>query len=209
MVELEEIGRDIRNAEIVLLKTYKNIKKMMNKLDEIANERDYMRMQKHFFRFRSDTNPKGYFIRNFLKLYQKNDHLSTNSKSEDRLIDEPILGVQIDLTGGGIDREHLPVVKVIKYIFDYEESGLKDETSENIGHAEGKKFRDPFWEDKFEIKKRKNYNIIHPNDEEISREYWHLERVIYKEISLMEIQDHHDIRTKIFDELESIPEDLD
>ncbi|MFW5895628.1 MAG: hypothetical protein ACOCT9_02670 [archaeon] len=206
MDELKEIGKNIRNAERVLFETYKNIDKMMDKLDEIANERNYMQIIKHFLRYRSDTKPKGYLTRNFLKLYQKN-YISENS--EDGFIDEPILGVQIDLTGGQKDKEQLPVVKIIKYIFDYEKSKLKNKTKDYIDQDEGRKLRKVFWGNDFETKNKGNYNILLPKNEDIISEYWHLEMVIFKEIPLLEIQNEYDIREKIFKELESMPEELD
>lgn len=210
MNELENKGENISNAVLVLEKTYKNIYRLMEKMDEFADEMGYILITKDdFLRYRSDRKPAFFYIRDFVKLYQENRNESSklNPEIDNSFVNEPILGVQIHLKGemGKETSQTYPVIRIAKYLYDYEGSELKNKEPADISQSFHKYFRRPFQKKRFNIEKKENYWVSTPEKESYSKKYGQIQKMIFKEIPLVDIKNEDDIREKIFGGLEKLP----
>jgi len=207
MKESEDKGENITNATLVLEKTYKNIDQLMNKMDEIADEMGYILITKDdFLSYRSARKPAFFYMRDFVKLYQENRDESSkiNPDLENSFVNEPILGVQIHLKGQNTN-ETYPVIRIAKYLYDYEGSELKNKEPADISQTNHKSFRRPFQKKKFNIEKEEDYWVSIPEKEKYSKKYWQIQKMVFKEIPLVDIKNERDIREKIFEGFDTLP----
>jgi len=206
MKELEDKGENITNAALVLEKTYKIINQLMNKMDEIADEMGYILITENdFLRFWSSNKPAFFYIRDFVKLYQENKDESSkiNPDLESSFVNEPILGVQIHLKGQNTS-ETYPVIRIAKYLYNYEESELKNKEPAGISQSDHEYFRHPFQKDKFKIEKKENCWVSTPKKDD-SEKYGQIQKMKFKEIPLVDIKNERDIREKIFEGFDTLP----
>jgi len=207
MKELEDKGENIRNAALVLEKTYKNIDQLMNKMDEIADEMGYILITKDdFLRFCTPRKPAFFYIRDFVKLYQENKDESSkiNPELENSFVNEPILGVQINLKGQ-YTSETYPVIRIAKYRHNYEKSELRERTPSDITQSDQTLFRRPFHDSWFNIEEKEDYWISTPKNENYRKKFGHIKKMIFKEIPLVTIKNEEDIVEKIFEGFDTLP----
>ncbi|HBI02431.1 MAG TPA: hypothetical protein DDY49_00180, partial [Paenibacillaceae bacterium] len=69
----DNIGANIRNAVKVLQQTYENINRLFNTMDTVGSEEGYLSITPRFLRWKSDVEPSGWFIKDFIKLYQRDE----------------------------------------------------------------------------------------------------------------------------------------
>lgn len=65
-----DLDKNIENAFIVVRKTYENVQKMINFLDEKAILNDYIPVIDRFLRYSSDIDPRGWLYNDIVKVYQ-------------------------------------------------------------------------------------------------------------------------------------------
>lgn len=185
------LGDNIKNAFEVVLKTYKNVDKLIKYCDLIAIDKGYEPVTNKFLRYKSDSNYEGWLINSFTKLYQyKEDNILENEWK-----DGPVFAMEINF-------EDIPTVYLSK--FEYEDIS---DWGEGVSPTDYRGFTEPidcedngFIENM--IKDRDGYFISKPTPE-VKDRYWGIKRVIYTKIDLLEI-DSNNIDEKIFGEFDTL-----
>jgi len=206
---MDDLGKNISKAAEVLENTYVNVDQMMTKMDKIADDLGYLILTNDMYlRYRSDSKPRFFYIRDLVKLYQKKeqDSFRINQEIDDGFFETPILGVQILLKGrDNIEGGSYPIVRLAKYFYDYETEEWRNKSLSDINQSNHKYFRRPFHKKgTFNIEKEGDYWISRPVNSDASEKHWHIEKVIFKELPLVEIENENDIEEKIFGGFEEI-----
>ncbi|MFJ5762274.1 hypothetical protein ACIQAA_24755 [Neobacillus sp. NPDC093182] len=109
---------NIRNAFHVVYHTYENIHKLMDYCKTVAAEQsDYVSVVDKFLRYKSDTDFSGWFIQNFIILFQNKN----NIVFENEWRDGPLYVMELELYNAELNQEEsreLPRIRLSK--FEYE-----------------------------------------------------------------------------------------
>ncbi|MGL4108401.1 hypothetical protein [Clostridium sp. LP20] len=167
-------SENIKNAFTVVVKTYENIEKLMNYCDNVADNYGYIPISSKFLRRRSDNNPTGWLYRSLIKVYQAKENFQ---EDEDGWCDGPVYTMEFNF-------EEEPNCYLSK--FEYE-----DITSWNNGISPtehwGFYFPTDERDERHSFVKIEDDYIVSTPKEGYKDTYWGLERVIFRVLSLLEI----------------------
>lgn len=191
---------NIRNAFHVVYHTYENIHKLMDYCKTIAPEQsNYVSVIDKFLRYKSDNDFSGWFIKNFILLFQKKDDVEL----ENEWRDGPIYVMEIDLYNNNLGLEELnelPCVRLSR--FEYED--LQD-WDKGCSPSNYWRFYYPLRNgDIMNIKKEDDCLYINPKDQDASdRYYWCVKRITSKSLPLTDINADN-IVEKVFGTFDSL-----
>lgn len=175
-------GKNIMTAFNVVFQTYSNLKKMFEELDEIAERNNATNIISHksgFLRERSEIEPKGWYLRSFIKLYQKKNG---ESISDSLLINEPIYAMEISFHDSSFDDSPEVVLAKLNY---------KDDTfqGKDPNISEHWKFYRPLHVNQnFTERKVGDITITKPINTDISGKYGNIKEARYKKVKLVDIK---------------------
>ncbi len=187
-MNLKEQGENINNAFLVVAKTYENVNKMLNCIDNLADDFNFMTITPRFLRWKSDADTKGYYTASFIKLYQSKslpNHSSLDMKNG------PVYVVEVVFT------EHkTPKIIISKYIYDdinnwsWIPSGGDGHRIFNQPIRNKDKCTETDIDEKYKKKIFTNEKYIKSN--------WGIREVIYTDLDLLDIDNEEAIKEKIF-----------
>lgn len=103
-------SENIRNAFIVVHKTYENIQKLMEYCKTTAAEKsNYISAVDKFLRYKSDNDYSGWYINDFILLFQR----KSDPEQENEWRDGPIYAMEIELSSD--NPEQIPTVYLSKF----------------------------------------------------------------------------------------------
>ncbi|WP_456272424.1 hypothetical protein [Bacillus sp. AK031] len=175
---------NIRNAFSVVYHTYENIQKLMDYCKTVGSqESNYVSVVDKFLRYKSDSDFTGWFIQDFILLFQhKND-----GELENEWRDGPLYVMEIELYNNGLEPEEkleLPRVRLSK--FEYE--SLHD-WQKGCSPTHHWRFYYPLRKgDLMDIQRKGDTYQITPQDQEASdRHYWGVNKITSTSIPLTDI----------------------
>lgn len=165
-------------------------------MDRVGNEEGYISLTPRFMRYKSDVDPEGWLTTNMIKLFQFEKDPNLTNLPE--LKSGPIFGGEVNF-----ESKEYPVISLIRYTFDF---SYWERTPSVSDHWV---FYDPFrYEDFFDITEDNGVWTSIPY-ENAKKRYWGIEKAVAIEIPLVEVTSPEDIRTKIFQKFENLPEEKD
>lgn len=184
------IGSNIGNAVKVLQQTYENINRLLNEMDTVGSKEGFISITPKFLRWKSDAEPSGWFIRNFIKLYQRKEDPDLDNESGYK--DGPIYGVEVNL------EEDEPQIYLGKFIFEMD----PDVWRRLPAVSEHWRYYNPtVREDYMKITQVDNLTIAVPLNEKSSKSYNGIQEVRYTGFNLVSLDSREKVKTMIFDEL--------
>lgn len=189
-------GENIRNAAIVLLKTYENVYKMMADCRRIAIEAGYKTVTDKFLRWKSDGDPSGWLIKSFVMLFQKqtDDELANGWRKGS------VFGVEIVI----LDKNNMDKnPEVLLTRFDYNNleewySGCSPADHWGFHQPINSGFVRDFLCEDFEW-----YKVSKPKTEKIADTYWGLIQAITTSCPLTDITSDN-LKATIFDTFDKL-----
>lgn len=172
-------AENIRNAFIVVHKTYENVKKLMDYCKTITDEKShYIIAADKFLRYKSDNDYSGWYINDFILLFQKR----SDAELENEWRNGPIYAMEIELRSD--DPVKAPTVYLSKY--EYADIGSWNKGCSPANH----------WVFYWPLRNREIMNIATnkelttaiPKTKEMGKRfYWGLEKVSYISMPLTDI----------------------
>ncbi len=190
------LDNNIENAFMVVRKTYENVQKMINFMDEKAILNDYRPVIDRFLRYSSDKYPIGWLYNDIVKIYQ----YEKDNPLESDWLNGPIYVVNISFN-------NKPKVIVAKFNYDIEKWG------KGISMSSSWAFTDPLNKDykdglfKHQYIKELGYFISKPINGDIRKRYWDMESAIYKEFKLSEVT-AETLEAQVFGEFENMKKNV-
>lgn len=191
-------GENISNAVHVLYKTYENVNKLMEYCKIIAGDAGYSCMNSKFLRWKSDNEYKGWLVRDFILLFQKDsDELLDNQWH-----DGAVFVMEVQLADEN-DEQVEPMVYLSKFIYKDIKTWTEgcSVSSHWIFYWPLCNEREFLFEDTDD-----DCTISKPKDQKIADKYWGLEKTIHLGVELTTITVDN-VKEKIFgnfDKLEGI-----
>lgn len=175
------LATNITNAFAVVHRTYENVQKLMDYTKQSCEDYGYICKTDRFLRYKSDTNVNGWFIKNFIVLFQS---------KEDELLESgwhngPVYALEIDLFNEEVEAdEAIPTIFISKY--EYENMR---EWTEGCSSANHWRFYEPGRTDKFEEISHEDgsQTIIPISNEQADKYYWGLRKVESTSFPLVEV----------------------
>lgn len=191
-------GENIRNALQVLYKTYENIQKLIDYTKLVAQEKtDYCPAVPKTLRWRSDNDPDGWLINDFILLFQNNT--DSDCESGNGWKNGPVYGMEISL--GEKDNDILPKIYLSKYV--YRDINSWSECCSPSNHWI---FNWPLWDEgSMEFAEQDGYYTCIPKSNGYAERYWGLLKVICCEIDLMSVNSDN-VKSMIFDSFDILKE---
>lgn len=175
---------NIRNAFHVVYQSYENIQKLINYCKTIGPEKsNYINVVDKFLRYKSDSSPSGWFIHDFIVLFQnKND-----VQLENEWRDGPIYVMEIELYNVESELERLTDLPCIR-LSKFEYNNLQDWKS-GCSPTNHWRFYDPLRRnDIMNIQEDEDYLRITARDQEASNQsYLGVKKITSKRIPLTDI----------------------
>ncbi|WP_214710783.1 hypothetical protein [Exiguobacterium sp. s55] len=176
---------NVRNAFHVVYKTYENVHKLMDYTKTIAPEKShYVSVVDKFLRYKSDNDFAGWFIGDFILIFQDRDH----SEFENEWRDGPLYVMEIELYDEDSEMSNttLPCIRLSKFIYDTE---TMQGWSKGCSPANHWRFFDPLHnKNTMQITVKNDFSILTPLNQDYShRNYWDVEKIITKQIPLMDV----------------------
>ncbi|MFJ7730741.1 hypothetical protein ACIQXF_02480 [Lysinibacillus sp. NPDC097231] len=169
---------NITNAFAVIHQTYENVQKLMSFVREISEEHGYECKIDRFLRYKSDVHVDGYYIHDFIVLFQSTD----DSILETGWRDGPIYSLEIELFNP--TKRDKPMLYASKYTY-------ADIASWTSGSASGNHyvFYTPGRNDHFDTVEENDdvYKITPINEEHADKYYLGLREVRYIGTPLVDI----------------------
>lgn len=183
-------GENIRNALQVLYKTYENVQKLMDYAKITAREvTDYQLMSPKALRWKSDNDPEGWLLNDFILLFQNSTDPDCESGNEWKAA--PVYAMELFL--GKKDSGDLPSIYLSK--FEYDNINGWNEGCSPANHWVF------YWPirsgDKMNFSADGEYFIGVPKEEKVSLSYWGLKQVTFTRIDLMSVHSGN-LKEKIF-----------
>ncbi len=176
-------GENIRNAVLVLTKTYESVKKLMDHCKALAGEHGYSVSVDKFLRWKSDNNYHGWLLNSFILVFQKESDGECASGNEWK--DGAVYTVEIFL-GSEEEPDALPQLLVSQ--FEYNDI---NSWSKGCSPTEHWGFYQPVhreYADSFLFQDQDSSTTIStPKTQKISQAYWDLHRVITKRFPLIQV----------------------
>ncbi|WP_214708943.1 MULTISPECIES: hypothetical protein [unclassified Exiguobacterium] len=176
---------NVRNAFHVVYKTYENVHKLMDYTKTIAPEKShYVSVVDKFLRYKSDNDFAGWFIGDFILIFQDRDH----SEFENEWRDGPLYVMEIELYDEDSEMSNttLPCIRLSKFIYDTE---TMQGWSKGCSPANHWRFFDPLHnKNTMQITVKNDFSILTPLNQDYShRNYWDVEKIITKQTPLMDV----------------------
>lgn len=176
---------NVRNAFHVVYKTYENIHKLMDYTKTIAPEKSrYVSVVDKFLRYKSDNDFAGWFIGDFILIFQHKIH----TEFENEWRDGPIYIMEIELYDEELklERSQLPCVRLSKFVYNTE---AMQGWSKGCSPANHWVFFDPLHNrSTMRVTIENNCSILTPINQDYSvRNYWGVEKIISKQLPLMDV----------------------
>lgn len=176
---------NIKNAFHVVNKTYENIHKLMDYTKTIAPDRShYVSVVDKFLRYKSDNDFSGWFIKDFILLFQKSEH----HEFENEWRDGPLYVMEIELYDEELEsNEHFtPCLHLSK--FTYEEGSLQN-WGKGCSPANHWVFYYPLRKKELmTIQSEGDITHVTPIDQDSSdRYYWGVREIVSKRIPLTDV----------------------
>ena len=177
-------ANNIRNAFHVVYQTYENIHKLMDYCKTIAaEESNYVSVVDKFLRYKSDNDFSGWFIQDFILLFQnKND-----PELENEWRDGPVYVMEIELYDAEYELEEqmeLPCIRLSK--FEY--SDIQD-WAKGCSPANHWRFYYPLRNEEY-MNIREEGDILYSTpkrQEDSDRYYWGVKKVTSNRVPLTEV----------------------
>lgn len=189
---------NVHNAFHVVYKTYENINKLMDYTATTASEKShYVSVVDKFLRYKSDNDFAGWFIKNFILIFQDKNH----NEFENEWRDGPLYVMEIELYGKDLDvSNQLPCIRLSKFVY-----GDIQSWSKGCSPANHWRFYFPLRNKEImNIKTEGDYSYIVPyNQESSDRNYWGVKEIVSKKISLMDVTADNVVE-KIFHTFDSL-----
>jgi len=192
---------NVRNAFHVVYNTYENIHKLMDYTKTIAPEKShYVSVVDKFLRYKSDNDFAGWFIGDFILIFQNKDH----SEFENEWRDGPLYVMEIELYDEELElkESQLPCIRLSKFVYD-------NETMQGWGKGCSPSNHWRFYyplrnADLMNIELDNGYSRITPiNQESSDRHYWGVQHIVSKQIPLMDVTADN-VVDKIFKTFDSL-----
>ncbi|MFV8830221.1 hypothetical protein [Alkalihalobacterium sp. APHAB7] len=191
---------NIRNAFHVVYQTYENVQKLIEYCKAIGPEKsNYTAAVDKILRYKSDNKVSGWFIQDFIILFQNKDHIEL----ENGWREGPIYVMEIELFNVNLELERmegLPCVRLSKFEYD---SLLNWESGCSPSNH---------WRFYYPLRRNDIMNIqengddlhIIPRDqEESNRYYWGVKKITSKRIPLTDITADNTIE-KVFNTFDKL-----
>lgn len=181
-------SENIRNAFKVIHKTYENIDKMMKYCKTVSEENNYVVCSNRFLRWKSDNNPYGWAINNFILLFQNKYDVELNNGWRKG----PLYAIEIDF-----DQDSIPTI----YLSKYEYKSVDTWNNGQISPSEHWRY---YWpvrkKEYFKTEKIDEYEVYSPQagtEADREKHYWGLDRIVRYSEELVEVNSDN-IKDKIF-----------
>jgi len=190
-------GENIKNAGLVLLKTYESIYRMIEQCRNIASKAGYEKVSDKFLRWKTDGDPNGWLISSFIILFQK----QTDEDLGHGWRNGPVFAAEINI----LDRDNpqrLPELRLSR--FDY--ANLND--WDGISPADHWGFHQPVDESfarDFIREESDWYAISKPRSEKVASAYWDLVQVVTTKTPLTEVTSDN-LNEKVFGAFDRLSE---
>jgi hypothetical protein len=177
-----------------VFQTYENIQKLMDYCKTVAPEQsNYVNVIDKFLRYKSDNDPSGWFIKNFIVLFQRKNDIEL----ENEWRDGPIYVMEIELYDQDLYKEameSLPYIHLSKFEYD-----RMDEWGKGCSPTNHWRFYFPLRNgDLMDFQQDGDSFISTPKDQgESDRYYWGVKRVTSRRIPLTDVTADHVVE-KIF-----------
>lgn len=200
MVTITNTGENIRNAVMVLYKTYENVYKLMEDCKRRAKEAGYIVAVDKFLRWKSDGDSDGWLLNSFILLFQSEQDQECESGNGWR--DGPIYAVEICLARKS-EPDVLP--ELLISAFDYEDT---NGWSEGCSPASYWVFQNPVHiTEAFKGENRDGYTISIPTQKKYSDMYWGLKAAWTKRFLLTDITADN-LKDKVFVTFDTLMEKM-
>lgn len=185
------LDENIKNAFEVVRKTYENLYKLMTYLDNESSRKGYKSSIVRFLRYSSDPNHQGWIYNNLVKLYQ----FSLDEGLPSGWKEGPIYAVEFSFVD-------YPKMIVSKFDFDIKtwRSGINIGDVDYFSNPVNSSFENEFKHEY--VEGFADYKKSVPLDE-ISKEYWDLNYVIFREFRLTEVN-LENANKLVFDEFDKM-----
>lgn len=185
------LAENIRNAFTVVHQTYNNIQRLLEHCKITAEEKDnYVSATDKFLRYKSDNDYSGWYIKDFILLFQR----KSDPTLENEWRDGPIYVIEIELFSDDTDQPKIPTVYLSKFEYSAIESWSKGCSPSNHW-----RFYYPLRnKDVMNIVSNNGLTIATPKTKELGeRYYWGLTKTTSTSISLIDINAEN-IQEKVF-----------
>lgn len=185
-------GQNISTAVDILLETYENLNLLFTEMDALSEKEGFIPLTPKFLRWKSDSSYEGWLTRNFIKLYQIQNHSSISNLPD--INESDIYCVEVDLIG----EEGYPDITLARLSYDFSQWTRLPAVSDHW----------IFW-DIFRIKN--HFEIQEENGrwdskpfKKSEKKYWGLKRATAIIIPLTEVKSSESIKSMIFKNLKQL-----
>lgn len=176
------LDENIKNAVVVLQKTYESVSKMLEQCKAISEDYGYILASDKVLRYKSDTDPNGWLVNSLILVFQKADDPDC---SDNGWKDGPIYAVQVFL--GSAEEPDFPAQLYVSR-FDYADIN-NGWTSDPFSPADHWAFYHPTHKvySAFRFTDRGGCLVSEPINEKYSRQYWGLLKAVSRIIPLSKV----------------------
>lgn len=193
------LNDNIKNAVVVLQKTYESANKMLEQCKVISEDYGYILASDKVLRYKSDTDPNGWLVNSLILAFQKADDPDCSKGNGWK--DGPIYAVQVFL--GSAEEPDLSAQLYVSR-FDYADIN-NGWTSDPLSPADHWAFYHPTHKiySVFRFTDRGGCLVSEPINEKYSGQYWGLLKAVSKIVPLSEVKAENigELIFGVFDEL--------
>lgn len=191
------LNENIKNALVVLQKTYKNVNKMLEQCKAISTDYGYFTLDKTM-RYKSDADPNGWLVNSLIMIFQKTD---APDCTKNGWKNGPIYAVQVFL--GSVEEPDLSAQLCVSR-FDYDD--INGWNSDRFSPADHWAFYNPTHKisSEFHFTDCGDYLISEPINQKYRQQYEGLRKTVSKIFPLSDVtvENLGQLIFKTFDELE-------
>lgn len=187
------IGANIGNAVKVLAQTYENFNRLFNEMDIVGSKDGFVSITPRFLRWKSDIEPSGWFIQDFIKLYQREEDPDLDNGSG--LKNGPIYAVNVNL------EDDEPQIYLEKFIFDMDPDVWRKFPSVSDHWLY---YYSTINEDLMKLSEDGDFHILVPLNEKASKTYNGIKEVRYTSFNLVSLDSRDKVKSLIFDGLKKL-----
>jgi hypothetical protein len=191
-----DVGKNIMNAFGVLRRTYENLSKFFQELDNAAKDEGLVPITPNFFlRWRTEANYKAWAITTFIKLFQaKHDPSHSSLKG---LRQGAVYGVEVAFA-----EDEVPHLHLSRFVYDVELRSWPRLPRP----GDFSTFHRPRWDkNRFVIESRESYDVSTPLSAEVGSRHWGLKKAVVGHTPLIVVDSRDKIKTLILQPLKAIP----
>lgn len=193
------LDENIRNAVVVLRKTYESVNKMLEQCRAVSEDYGYILMSDKVLRWKSDANTDGWLVNSLILVFQKIS--DEDCASENGWKDGPIYAVEVFL--GSVEE---PDLSAQLHVSKFEYNDINTWTGDNLSPADHWAFFGPTHDShtEFHFTDCEDHFTSEPISEKYSRQYWGLVKTTWKAFPLSSVtaENMEQLIFETFDELE-------